>query len=341
MASNYMSPTSADHSFESLSSDSKIKQDFLDQLLICGICLSRMSLPCCLPCAHSFCRSCLLNYAQSNNINESIPVYFMLCPYCKRQFNFYSYEHFQSMLIVNPVLKQLCEALEKSALNSNQQEQQTQSNGTIRARCHTCSLLKSLKICKHCCFLLCDTCRRSHLLDIHRESKSQIDLLENRIGLINEKCSELNRTSEAHDFLQKRIQDYAKRIIHEIEQQRDHALQILNERQHLNNEAFWKGTGFYNKEKLDFFISLMQTGQKKLSAKHITDKELTELFDNLQAIPNVDQKLIESIQFVQLELDLDEACLEKTYIHIFDHQESSDNSETITNPNEILNDIDS
>ena len=46
------------------------------------------------------------------------------------------------------------------------------------------------------------------------------------------------------------------KLIHEIEQQRDQALQILNERQHSNDEAFWTGNGFDNGEKLDFFISL-------------------------------------------------------------------------------------
>ncbi|CAF3816884.1 unnamed protein product [Rotaria sp. Silwood1] len=176
MASNYTNSDSTENITET--SSSKTKDDFLNEILMCGIRLSRMSSPYCLPCAHSFCRSCLLDYAQNNN-NTSTSINFILCPYCKYQFNFRSFEHFESILIINPVLKQLCEALDTSKINSDQQQQQqSQSNGLYRARCHTCCLLKMLKICKHCYFMLCDTCRRTHLLDIHRESKIQLDLLE-------------------------------------------------------------------------------------------------------------------------------------------------------------------
>ncbi|CAF5177063.1 unnamed protein product, partial [Rotaria sp. Silwood1] len=41
-------------------SSSKTKDDFLNEILMCGICLSRMSSPYCLPCAHSFCRSFII-----------------------------------------------------------------------------------------------------------------------------------------------------------------------------------------------------------------------------------------------------------------------------------------
>jgi hypothetical protein len=336
MASNYTPSDSTDNISEASSSSttSKIKDDFLNEILMCGICLSRMSSPCCLPCAHSFCRSCLIDYAQNNNINTSTPMNFILCPYCKYQLNFRSFEHFESMLIINPVLKQLCEALDISKTNNDQQQQQTQSNVTYRARCHTCCLLKMLKICKHCYFMLCDTCRRTHLLDVHRESKLQLDLLESRINLINKKRLELDKTTHEYDDIRQRIDNYVQCLLHNIEKQRELALQILNERQHSNNEAFWIGNGFDNGEKLDFFISLVETGQKKLLAKNITDKDLMELSDNLQTMPDVNEKLLELIKFSELILELDESFSTKQFIRVCDYQEPTNKNENKINDNE-------
>jgi hypothetical protein len=336
MASNYTPSDSTDNISEASSSSttSKIKDDFLNEILMCGICLSRMSSPCCLPCAHSFCRSCLIDYAQNNNINTSTPINFILCPYCKYQLNFRSFEHFESMLIINPVLKQLCEALDISKTNNDQQQQQTQSNVTYRARCHTCCLLKMLKICKHCYFMLCDTCRRTHLLDVHRESKLQLDLLESRINLINKKRLELDKTTHEYDDIRQRIDNYVQCLLHNIEKQRELALQILNERQHSNNEAFWIGNGFDNGEKLDFFISLVETGQKKLLAKNITDKDLMELSDNLQTMPDVNEKLLELIKFSELILELDESFSTKQFIRVCDYQEPTNKNENKINDNE-------
>jgi len=178
--------------------------------------------------------------------------------------------------------------------------------------------------------MLCETCRRTHLLDVHRESKLQLDLLESRIQLINKKRLEMDKKAHEYDDIRQRIDNYVKRLIHEIEQQRDQALQILNERQHSNDEAFWTGNGFDNGEKLDFFISLVQTGQKKLLAKNITDKDLMELSDNLQTMPDVNEKLIESIQFSQLILELDESFSTKQFIRVCDYQEAKNKNESST-----------
>ncbi|UJR30216.1 hypothetical protein I4U23_017754 [Adineta vaga] len=337
MASNYTPSDSPDNISEcssSSSSSSKIKDELLNDILMCGICLSRMTSPCCLPCAHSFCRSCLLDYAQNTTINSTTSMNFILCPYCKYQLNFRSFEHFESMLIINPILKQLCEALDSSKPTTCDQ-QQNQINGIYRARCHTCGLLKMLKICKHCAFMLCETCRRTHLLDVHRESKLQLNTLESRIELINKKRLEMDKKAEEYDEIRQRIQMYVQRFIHNIEQQRDQALQILNERQHANDEAFWTGNGFDNGEKLDFFNSLLRTGQKKLFAKNITDKDLMDLSDNLQTMPDVNEKLIESIQFTQLSLELDETYTNKQLIRVFDAQEITKKNDNNEQTNEM------
>jgi hypothetical protein len=333
MASNYAPSDSTENISESSSSSStsKVKDDFLNEILMCGICLSRMTSPCCLPCAHSFCRSCLLDYAQNNN--TSTPINFILCPYCKYQLNFRSFENLESILIINPVLKQLCEALDTSKINSD--KQQPQPNGIYRARCHTCCLLKMLKVCKHCYFMLCDTCRRTHLLDVHCESKLQLDLLESRINLINKKRLEMDKKAQEYDDIRQCIDNYVQRLINEIEQQRNQALQILNERQHADDEAFWTGNGFDNGEKLDFFISLVQTGQKKLLAKNITDKDLIELSDNLQTMPDVNEKLIDLIQFSKLILELDESFSTKQFIHVYDQKETTEkNNENLIHDQE-------
>jgi len=335
MACNYASSDSTESISEtqsSSSSSSKLKDEFLNEILMCGICLSRMTLPCCLPCAHSFCRTCLIDYAQNTNANQSTPVNFIFCPYCKYQLNFRSFEHFESMLVINPVLKQLCEALDSTKLNTDQQT--TQTNATYRARCHTCCLLKMLKICKHCYFMLCDTCRRTHLLDVHRESKIQLDLLETRINLINKKRLEMDQRAQEYDDMRQRIDNYVQRLINQIEQQRLQALQILNERQHANDEVFWSGNGFDTGEKLDFFTSLVQTGRKKLLAKNITDKELMEISDNLQTMPDINEKLIELIQFSQLILELDESFSTKQFIRMTDMDETSKDTSNLVSDHE-------
>ncbi len=301
---------------------SKTKDDLLNEILTCGICLSRMSSPCCLPCAHSFCRSCLLDYAE----NTSVSINYILCPYCKFKLNFRSIEHLESLLIINPILKQLCEVLDTSKLNSNS------TNGTYRARCHACCFLKMIKICKHCYFMLCETCRRTHLLDVHRESKLQLDLLDSHLRLINEKRCQMDKITREYDDMREKIQKYVDDVFYEIEQQRDQALRILDERQHENEEAFWMGNGFDNDEKLDFFISLADTGRKKLSAKNITDRDLMELADNLQTMPDINEKTVESIDFARLKLVLDQTFPMKQLIRIYDH----DLSTTTTNVPEIL-----
>jgi hypothetical protein len=171
--------------------------------------------------------------------------------------------------------------------------------------------------------MLCETCRRTHLLDVHRESKIQLDLLESRIHLINKKRLEMNKQIQEYDDIRKRINNYVQHLIHDIEQQRDQALKILNERQHANDETFWRGNGFDNGEKLEFFISLVQTGQMKLSAKNITDKDLMELSDNLQTMPDVNEKLIDLIQFSKLILELDESFSNQQLIRVYDQKETT------------------
>jgi hypothetical protein len=244
------------------------------------------------------------------------------------------------MLIINPTLKQLCEVLDTTKSNSDQTQFQT--SGLHRARCHTCCLLKMLKVCKHCSFMLCETCRRTHLLDVHRESKIQLEILDSYLCSINKKRLQMDEIAREYDDMRQRIKDYVQKLIHEIEQQRDHALQILNERQHANDEAFWTGNGFDNGEKLDFFVSLLETGKKKLLAKNITDKDLMELSDNLQTMPDINEKTIESINFAQLILELDETFPMKQFIRICDQELSAmatDVSEKLTTNNKQTDSI--
>ena len=238
--------------------------------------------------------------------------------------NFHSFEHFESMLIINPILKQLCEVLEQSKSDGP-------SGAVSRARCHSCCLLKMLKVCKHCFFMLCETCRRTHLLDVHRESKAQLDVLEARLRLINDKRVEMEKLAHDYDQMRDDIRHYAEQCRHEIEQQRDQALQLLDERQHANDQSFWTSNGFDNGEKLDFFITLAENGKKKLSAKNITDRDLMELADNLQSMPDVDEKTIELIQFASLALQFDQTFPMKRYIHVYDQEEdNSDEGEKST-----------
>ena len=171
--------------------------------------------------------------------------------------------------------------------------------------------------------MLCESCRRSHLLDVHRESKLQLDILESRLRLINEKRSELDHWARRYDEMRDQIRTYAEQCLHEIEEQRDDALRILNERQQLNDESFWTNNGFDTGEKLDFFVSLAETSKKKLAAKNITDKDLMEISDNLQTMPNIDDKALEAIQYHVLTLELDETMPSKRYIRLFEPDDDS------------------
>ncbi|CAF0790034.1 unnamed protein product [Adineta steineri] len=323
--------------FENKTSDksSKNKEELLNEILTCGICLSRMSSPCCLPCAHAFCRTCIINYAENNNnVNTPTEINYIRCPYCKFQLNFSSLKYLESILIINPTLRQLCEVLETSNLNSNQ------TNGTYNARCHTCCSLEMLKVCKHCYFMLCDKCRRIHLLDVHRESKIQLDILDTRLRLINEKRLQMDKITEEYDKMRQYIKISSKKLIHTIEQQCNQALERLDEQQNFNDETFWIGNGFDNGEKLDFFISLLDIGKNKLSRKNITDRDLMELYDNLQTIPDVNEKLIESMNFKELSLIVDDTFLKKPFIRVYDKDLSTmtkDISEKLTTDNEQTN----
>jgi hypothetical protein len=185
--------------------------------------------------------------------------------------------------------------------------------------------------------MLCETCRRTHLLDVYQESQTQLDLLDSNVRLINEKRFQLDKITQEYDDMREHIKKYVNRLIYEIEQQRHHALQCLDEQQHVNEEAFWIKNGFDNAEKLDFFVALVETGKKMLAAKNITDRDLMDLADNLQTMPDIDEETIESINFVRLTLELDETFPMKQLIRICDNDLSTmttNDSEKLVNDNE-------
>ncbi|CAF1681936.1 unnamed protein product, partial [Rotaria sp. Silwood1] len=126
-----------------------------------------------------------------------------------------------------------------------------------------------------------------------------------------------DKITKEYDNIRERIENYVQKFINEIEKQ-----------------PFWTGNGFDNGEKLDFFISLVQTGQKKLLAKTITDKDLIQLSDNLHTMSDVDEKLIELIQFSQLKLEFDELLPTKKFIHLSDFQEINNKDDKSINNNE-------
>ena len=99
MASNNRS---SDCSTSTAETSSTKKDEVLIETLTCGICLSRMTSPCCLHCGHGFCRQCLLDYASSQmNTSSSNLINSLLCPYCKYQVEFHSIEHLESILIMD------------------------------------------------------------------------------------------------------------------------------------------------------------------------------------------------------------------------------------------------
>lgn len=281
----------------------KTKNELLNELLKCALCHSHMSSPCCLPCAHAFCRSCLLKHAHSNPVHTSGSLPHIRCPHCTFQLTFSSLAHLDSLLVVNPTLKQLCELLEPVS-------------DVLQARCHTCCMLQVLKICKHCSFMLCATCRRTHLLEVHRESKAQLDVLDARLRSINDKRAQLDHTAREYDHMREQIHAATERLFHAVAQQRHEALQMLETRQQANEEIFWTSNGFDSGEKFDFFASLLHVGRQKLSAKNITDRDLMELSDNLQTIPDVDEKRLDGMDFSQLSLVVDESLFTEPFIHV-------------------------
>ena len=178
--------------------------------------------------------------------------------------------------------------------------------------------------------MLCETCRRTHLLDVHRESKAQLDVLEARLRLINGKRLEMERLAHDYDQMRVDIRVYAEQCLHEIGEQRDQALRLLDERQLANDQSFWTSNGFENGEKLDFFVALVENGTKKLAAKNITDRDLMELAENLQSMPDVDEKTIQAIHFAELGLQFDQTFPMKRYIHLYEQEEEEEEEDEST-----------
>ena len=300
---------------------SSARKDDLDEILTCGICLCRMSSPCCLPCAHSFCRSCLLDYAGKSNAPTARPMNYILCPFCKSRLDFRSLEHLQTLLIINPTLNQLCEMLHSSKSSSTQ--------GTSHARCHTCSSMESLKICKHCSYMLCQKCRQKHLLDVHQQCQSRIEILHSCLQLVDDKHRDLQQVAQGYDRLRETIRVYVDGLMREIEQQRIQALQIIDERQHANEEAFWARNGFENMEKFKFFTSLLEAGKEKLFSEKINDRDLIKLSEDLQTIPDITEDTLASIVFPKLSVQFDQTIPIKQLIHLYDNPSSTTASEAL------------
>ena len=304
---------------------SSTQKDDLNELLTCGICLSRMISPCSLSCAHSFCRSCLLDYAEQNNKNAARPTHYILCPYCKSRMNFHSLQQFQSLLIVNPILNQLCQMLENTS-----QSNPTSSQGACRARCHICTTMDLLKMCKHCSFMLCQMCRKKHLLEVHEQCKLQIETLHSSLRLIDDKRRQMEDVGREYDQLREKIHVYVDGLIDEIEQQRRQALQTIDEQQRANDELFWARNGLETKENFESFISLLETGEKKLSSPTIIDRDLMQLSDDLQALPSIhDEQTMASIDFAKLTLQFEQISPIKQLIHIKKKDSSTTDPETI------------
>lgn len=289
---------------------SSCSKDNLDEILTCGICLFPMSSPCCLPCAHSFCRTCLLDYAGKNRISSARPMYCLPCPFCKSRLDFRSMEHLQSLLIVNPTLNQLCEMLRASKSNPNS------TQGTHHARCHTCSSMELLKICKHCSFMLCQTCRQTHLLDLHQQCQSRVQILHSRLQWVHDKHRDLEQVAREYEQLRGDIQTYVDGLIREIQQQRDQVLQMVEERQRENEEMFWTNNGFENIEKFKSFIKLLATAKEKLSADKINDRDLIKLSEDLQTIPDITEETITSIIFPKLSVEFNQKTPIPSLIHL-------------------------
>jgi hypothetical protein len=55
-----------------------------------------------------------------------------------------------------------------------------------------------------------------------------------------------------------------------------------------------------------------------------------ELSDNLQTMPDVNEKLIQLIQFSQVILELDETILTKQFIRVCDYQETTSQKKSST-----------
>lgn len=161
----------------------KTRKDLIKETLLCPMCLDVLQLPVSLPCAHTFCRSCVQRLGGKGNV---------ICPCCRRQHTIDVHS-----LNVNTVLASLLESL---AL-SDKVDRCAEHSKKLNVFCFTCTTF----ICTHCALLKHEKTHElrsfKEFLEVLEEmKKTQISFFQTRkrkcshlITQVNEKIDEVSR----------------------------------------------------------------------------------------------------------------------------------------------------
>ncbi|XP_053195093.1 E3 ubiquitin-protein ligase TRIM39-like [Scomber japonicus] len=153
-----------------------------DQFL-CSICLDVFTDPVSTPCGHNFCKNCINEHWNSNDL--------YLCPLCKKVFNTRPELHINTLL--SEVVSQFRQEAQQKA-SSSSSEQQAAKPGEVPCDVCTGTKLKALKSCLVCLTSYCETHLEPHLtaLGLKRHQLiNPVENLEDRMCMKHDKPLEL------------------------------------------------------------------------------------------------------------------------------------------------------
>ncbi|CAF1459761.1 unnamed protein product [Adineta ricciae] len=125
----------------------------LQELLQCPVCLTPYTEPRLLPCGHTYCQECLNRLMQDDND-------VVTCPECRKQHIVPDDGVFPPNFVVRNLLEEHGISAGSRTLTS---ANLALNNGvTATAKCTTCEKFAPLRLCRHCNFMVCEKCLRAH-----------------------------------------------------------------------------------------------------------------------------------------------------------------------------------
>ncbi|UJR25954.1 hypothetical protein I4U23_007302 [Adineta vaga] len=127
----------------------------LQELLQCPVCLTSYTEPRLLPCGHTYCHQCLDRLMQDDND-------VVTCPECRKQHIVPDDGVFPPNFVVRNLLEEHGLSAASRTLTSTNLALNSANSSTTTAKCSTCETFAPLRLCRHCNFMVCDRCLRAH-----------------------------------------------------------------------------------------------------------------------------------------------------------------------------------
>ncbi|CAF2103660.1 unnamed protein product [Rotaria magnacalcarata] len=144
----------------------------LQELLQCPVCLTAYTEPRLLPCGHTYCDECLNRLMQNDND-------VVTCPECRKQHLVPEDGVFPPNFVVRNLLDDQGMPTGSRLMTSGN----SSLNVGATAKCSSCETFASLRLCRHCNFMVCDRCLRAHRHDpnSHDESFKRSKMLSGKL----------------------------------------------------------------------------------------------------------------------------------------------------------------